>query len=450
MAIIKHIASKNANYGAAELYLTFQHDEQTNRPILDEYGHYVPREEYLISGVLCTPDSFALDCVKANLQYHQNQKKGDIKTHHYIISFDPRDRDDHNLTLEEVQKMGEDFCRQHFPGHQALVCSHPDGHHGAGNLHCHIVINSLRIQDVERKPYMDRPCDSRAGAKHRCTGKLMRYLRKNVMSMCQQRGLYQIDLLSGAQKKVTDREYHAQQRGQAKLDKENALLMEQGKTPKETIFDTQKEELRQAIDATWPKCSTLAEFVQRLFQDYGIETSESRGRFSYLHPNAKKKVADRRLGESYRKGAIEYGIDEQNHRRERPERGEQGTAFVVSAEALRAAAQLSGTGVCVADLRRIGADIPLAGAGQVGPDLGDHQPTEQAGAGEQLIERVPVQPDHANDSAGNGAEAVFPDGRDDHEPPRSIRERLRWAHRQLERRKSPTPERHKRSHEPSL
>ena len=438
MAIIKHIASKNANYGATQLYLTFQHDEQSNRAILDEHGHYIPREEYLIFGVLCTPDSFALDCVKANLQYGQNQKKGDIKTHHYIISFDPRDRDDHGLTLEEVQKMGEAFCRDNFPGHQALVCSHPDGHHGAGNLHCHIVINSLRIQDVERKPYMDRPCDSRAGAKHRCTGKLMRYLREQVMAMCEERGLYQVDLLSGAQKKVTDREYHAQQRGQARLDKENALLIAQGKTPKETVFDTQKEELRQAIDATWPKCSTLAEFVQRLFQDYGIETTESRGRFSYLHPNAKKKVADRRLGEGYQKGMIERGIDEQNHRRELPGRGEQGTAFVLSAEELSAAAQLAG------------ADFRPAGARQVGLDLEDHQQTEQAGAGEQPAERDAGQPYGADDRTEKGTATVLPDGGDDHEPPRSIRERLQWAHRQLERRKSPTPEGHKRSHEPSL
>ena len=443
MAIIKHIASKNANYGAAQLYLTFQHDEQTNRAILDEHGHYIPREEYLISGVLCTPDSFALDCVKANLQYGQNQKKGDIKTHHYIISFDPRDKDDHDLTLEEVQKMGEAFCREHFPGHQALVCSHPDGHHGAGNLHCHIVINSLRIQDVERKGYMDRPCDSRAGAKHRCTGKLMRYLREQVMAMCEEHGLYQVDLLSGAQKKVTDREYHAQQRGQAKLDKENALLIEQDKTPKETVFDTQKEELRQAIDATWPLCSTLAEFVQRLFQDYGIETTESRGRFSYLHPNAKKKVADRRLGEGYRKGMIERGIDEQNHRRERPGRGEQSTAFVLSAQELSTAAQLAGAGLTADEQQR-------TGAGQDGLNLADHQQTEQAGAGEQSAERVPVQSHGADDRTERGAEAVLSDGGDDHEPPRSIRERLQWAHRQLERCKSPAPERHKLSHEPSL
>ena len=35
MAILKHISSKNANYGDAEKYLTFEHDEFTMKPTLD-------------------------------------------------------------------------------------------------------------------------------------------------------------------------------------------------------------------------------------------------------------------------------------------------------------------------------------------------------------------------------------------------------------------------------
>ena len=36
MATFKHISSKNADYGAAEQYLTFEHDEFTMKPTLDE------------------------------------------------------------------------------------------------------------------------------------------------------------------------------------------------------------------------------------------------------------------------------------------------------------------------------------------------------------------------------------------------------------------------------
>lgn len=82
------------------------------------------------------------------------------------------------------------------------------------------MINSLRIADVERKPYMDRLCDSRAGAKHRCTAAAMRYFRCEVMEMCRREGLYQIDLLNGGREKVTEREYWAKKRGQKKMDEQ--------------------------------------------------------------------------------------------------------------------------------------------------------------------------------------------------------------------------------------
>ncbi len=38
MATFKHISSKNADYGAAEQYLTFEHDEFTMKPTLDGNG----------------------------------------------------------------------------------------------------------------------------------------------------------------------------------------------------------------------------------------------------------------------------------------------------------------------------------------------------------------------------------------------------------------------------
>ena len=49
MATFKHISSKNADYGAAEQYLTFEHDEFTMKPTLDENGRLILREDYRIS-----------------------------------------------------------------------------------------------------------------------------------------------------------------------------------------------------------------------------------------------------------------------------------------------------------------------------------------------------------------------------------------------------------------
>ena len=177
MATLKHLGSKNADYGAAEQYLLFEHDEFTMKPVLDENGRLIPREDYRLSTLNCDGEDFAVACMRANLRYQKNQRREDVKSHHYIISFDPRDGPDNGLTVDRAQALGEQFCKEHFPGHQALVCTHPDGHNHSGNIHVHIVINSLRIEEVPFLPYMDRPADTKAGCKHRCTDAALRYFK---------------------------------------------------------------------------------------------------------------------------------------------------------------------------------------------------------------------------------------------------------------------------------
>ena len=75
MAIIKHIAIKNSNYDAASDYLTFQHDEGTNKPILDENGNMIPREEFLMQGINCDPFTFGRECEATNALYGKNQRE---------------------------------------------------------------------------------------------------------------------------------------------------------------------------------------------------------------------------------------------------------------------------------------------------------------------------------------------------------------------------------------
>lgn len=131
LATFKHISSKNADYSAAELYLTFEHDEFTMKATLDENGRLIQREDYRIATLNCGDEDFAIACLQANLRYGKNQKREDVKSHHYIISFDPKDVPGHGLTVDMAQQLGEDFCKNHFPGHQAIVCTHPDGHNGS-------------------------------------------------------------------------------------------------------------------------------------------------------------------------------------------------------------------------------------------------------------------------------------------------------------------------------
>ena len=183
MAVIKHIASKNADYGESERYLIFQHNEYTQKPILDDEGHMILRDEYYLDGLNCDPFTFASECQELNSYYHKNKKFNEIKSHHYIISFDPKDKEECGLTGERAQQLGLTFAKKNFPGHQALVCTHTDGHNESGNIHVHIVINSLRKYDVPQEPYMEFDCESKAGYKHHLSDRYRIYLKQKVMDM---------------------------------------------------------------------------------------------------------------------------------------------------------------------------------------------------------------------------------------------------------------------------
>ena len=304
MATLKHIASKNSDYTAIEAYLVYQHDEFSGKVILDEQGKPKLRESYLLDTLECGDFSFATACLLANRRYGKNTQHGDIKSHQYIISFDPRDAADNGLTMEKAQALGLKFCEENFPGHPAIVCTHPDGHNHSGNIHVHIVIGSIRTRKVERKPYMQKPRDWREGMKHSSTAQTMRHLRVEVMELCEGAGLYQIDLLNGSKERVSEAEYWARRRGQLKLDRENASLTATGQHPRQKKFETVKDTLRKQISSVLYRATSFEDFSDKLMQQYGITVKESRGRLSYLPAGRTKFIRAHSLGDDFDKENI--------------------------------------------------------------------------------------------------------------------------------------------------
>ena len=304
MATLKHIASKNSDYTVIEAYLVYQHDEFSGKVILDKQGRPMLRESYILDTLECGDFSFATACLLANRRYGKNTQHGDIKSHQYIISFDPRDAADNGLTMEKAQALGLKFCEENFPGHPAIVCTHPDGHNHSGNIHVHIVIGSIRMREVERKPYMQKPRDWCEGMKHSSTAQTMRHLRVEVMELCEGAGLYQIDLLNGSKVRVSEREYWMKQRGQLKLDHENAALLATGQQPTQTKFETAKEVLRRQISEVLNVATSFEDFSDRLMQQYGIAVKESRGQLSYLPSGRTKFIRAKHLGDKFDKAAV--------------------------------------------------------------------------------------------------------------------------------------------------
>ena len=304
MATLKHIASKNSDYTAIEAYLVYQHDAFTGKQLLDEQGRPKLRESYILDTLECGDFSFAMACLLANRKYGKNTQHGDIKSHQYIISFDPRDAADNGLTMEKAQALGLKFCSENFPGHPAIVCTHPDGHNHSGNIHVHIVIGSIRTREVERKPYMQKPRDWREGMKHSSTAQTMRHLRVEVMELCEGAGLYQIDLLNGSKERVSEAEYWARRRGQLKLDRENAALTAAGRQPKQKKFETVKDTLRKQISSVLYRATSFEDFSAKLMQQYGITVKESRGQLSYLPAGRTKFIRAHSIGDKFEKGLV--------------------------------------------------------------------------------------------------------------------------------------------------
>ena len=334
MATLKHISSKNSDYTAIEAYLVYQHDAFTGKQLLDEQGRPKLRESYLLDTLECGDFSFATACLLANRKYGKNTQHGDIKSHQYIISFDPRDAADNGLTMEKAQALGLKFCEENFPGHPAIVCTHPNGHNRSGNIHVHIVIGSIRTREVERKPYMQKPRDWLEGMKHSSTAQTMRHLRVEVMEMCEGAGLYQIDLLNGSKERVSEAEYWVRRRGQLKLDRENAALTAAGQQPRQKKFETvkvacrgeappfaaqtarslksptgafvasQTRTLRKQISSVLYRATSFEDFSDKLMQQYGIAVKESRGQLSYLPAGRTKFIRAKHLGDKFDKAAV--------------------------------------------------------------------------------------------------------------------------------------------------
>ena len=304
MATLKHIASKNSDYSAIEAYLIYQHDEFTGKQLLDQQGRPMLRDSYILDTLECGDFSFATACLLANRKYNKNNHPDDIKSHQYIISFDPRDAADNGLTMEKAQALGLNFCKENFPGHPAIVCTHPDGHNHSGNIHVHIVIGSIRTREVERKPYMQKPRDWREGMKHSSTAQTMRHLRVAVMEMCEHADLHQINLLEAQGDRISEREYWARRRWQQCLDHANARLLAEGKAPKQTVYQTELETLRRQIDSVLKKATTFDEFSALLLQEHGIAVKESRGRLSYCPSNRVKFITARKLSKKFEKEQV--------------------------------------------------------------------------------------------------------------------------------------------------
>ena len=333
MAILKHIPVRNSDYGAAQRYLLFEHDPVTQKPLYDENGHMIMRDGILQTALNCDAFSFDAECMELNHALGKNNSRRDVKAHHFIISFDPKDVTENGLTAERAQAIAVEFVERFFAGHQTLIVTHPDGHHHSGNMHCHIVFNSVRKNNISYQSFMDRETDCLAGYKYHQNPVLLRHQEYGLNEICAREHLNTVDFSVPADRKVTDREYQAKERGQEQLEEINKRVIAAGLHPRYTDYQTIKDEIRSAVDAAVQKAKTEEEFRRILLEQYHIEQKETRGVWSYIHPKRDKPIRARSLGRIYEKETVMnriLGIDDID--RSRPEYASLPKIFVIQSD----------------------------------------------------------------------------------------------------------------------
>lgn len=286
MAIIKHIPVKNRYYSAAVEYLTCKFDEHTMKPLVDAKGRMIMRDNFLIEGINCEVDTFGAECIEVNRYYGKNNAIKDVKAHHYIISFALED----NIAMQEAMDFGKQYVEKFLLGHQAILAVHPDGHNGTGNIHVHIVINSVRKYEGKKERWQDKPCEYRQGCKHKSTGKFMHAAKCWVMRECMLKGYNQVDLL-------------------ARSDGNNYWVEKRGKEA-EPDFKTDKDMIRERLDALIQHAESLDHMIYYLEHVEDWQIRETNKTISFRMPHMKKSIRGKSLGESYDKAALEKRIAE--------------------------------------------------------------------------------------------------------------------------------------------
>lgn len=234
MAICKHRASHNV-FSAAVEYLTMEHDAK-GRLLKDANGDLIPRKECHISGINCLPETFAPLCLNDRVRF-QKTKPGTVTTHQYIVSFAPSDIE-RGLTTQEAHRFALNLARENFPGHRVLICTHPDGSHGSGNLHVHIIVSSLRFENRTpderfmrlRPDGTVKPSEYLAGCAHQDTAALRRHLLSQVNAYCLSKGYMLCPEYSTV--KSSGKECLARQQGETRNDQLRRAIADAAATTK--------------------------------------------------------------------------------------------------------------------------------------------------------------------------------------------------------------------------
>ena len=191
-------------------------------------------------------------------------KKDGVQAHIIIQSFKGKE-----CSAEEANRIGQELAEKVAHGYQAVVYTHTDSE--GGNIHNHIVINSVSLEN---------------GKKLNGHGLLNR-VRESSNDLSRK---YELSVIG---EKKAELRYTQAEHGMAKKGQQSW-----------------KDEIREVIDNAKKVCRNMEEFQQEL-NKYEIQITY-RGidrKITYTHPNG-RKVRATKLGELYTRIEIEKALSE--------------------------------------------------------------------------------------------------------------------------------------------
>ena len=220
----------------------YQSDEH-GRLLIDETGEYIPREEYYLEGIGCSPFAFAIHAKQLARQYGKNRDPGEVYLQHFIVTFSPKDREKFLLDGELAQQLTREWVRQCFPGYMGIIGTHTDGHFGSGSIHCHVYLCSIRWR--EEPSMLREPLRTPAGHKFAYSFSQYREAQMRLGSLFRRESLEDLDFRTRAPRWISNGEFWARLRGQEVLNRRNGQLRSAGELPEKAEFVTEKERIRQ-------------------------------------------------------------------------------------------------------------------------------------------------------------------------------------------------------------
>ena len=284
----------------------YQSDER-GRLLIDESGEYIPREEYYLEGIHCSPFAFPMAAKQLERQYGKNRDPEEVNLQHFIVTFSPEDREKYLLDGELAQLLTREWVRQCFPGYIGVIGTHTDGHLGSGSIHCHVYLCTVRWR--EEPSLLQEPLKTPAGYKFAVSPGQYREVRMRLYSLFRRERLEDLDAYSRADRWISDGEFWARRRGQEALERKNGRIRENGEVPEETEFVTEKERIRRAVDACVRQCPETADFPDLLRNQFGVTVREEKDRWRYALNGEEKSYSGQTLGTRYRKDSVEKRLE---------------------------------------------------------------------------------------------------------------------------------------------